>query len=242
MKSETKPNLIGSASFYFGLSAISLWIVISLFHILKDDAFFVVMFLSAVSLHFAGFILGIIGIIRKNVKKKLAIIGLIINSPVVLFAIILFAVLQLGYSPSYVPDKQEITERFPEFIVNPSNIQGINMTKRGGNALFKYYTSSDNFFEQLKHQVSENNWIIKSSDDSIIEFIKENHTRRDGEIVLYLYLQARVFYNKETGLVCVGVNKFVDLIDIKDFKNHVDSKAAEITLWPQFDCCVSGDI
>ena len=209
MTGETRQNKIGRASLYFGLSAISLWIVIFLTQKMNVAPFLLVIFPAAIIVSVVGFILGIIGTVKKNVKKKYAIIGIIINAPVflILLALVLYPIF---VELTYVPDKKEINERFNEFLVNPSDIQGIEALQNEGYALFKYHTSNEDFFEQLEHQVSDKGWTKKSSKGSIVEFLRENHMKNDGEIYMFRYEHIKTFHNKESGLVCVGFNKIIE--------------------------------
>jgi hypothetical protein len=204
---------------------------------------FIMLSLGTIVVQIIGVVLGIIGLTKKNKGKKHSILGLIMNSTVfiviILFILFPFMLGYKAYKSNYVPDNQEIMQRFSEFLVDPRNLQGIE-AYREGKFLFKYYSNTEDFFEKLEQQALSKGWQKQNTDNSTVEFSRVNHEKRKEKIILYKYELIRVSHNKDSGLVCVGYDYILSLDELSDIKKTVDAKALELTTWRLLDCCISG--
>lgn len=238
MKDETQQNKLARYSFYIGLTAIMWW-----FFIFSNPArignFYLA--ISAMVQHAIGLILGIVGL-KKKTEKKYSALGIGINAPFILIALLfIFAPFFLKATGAiYVPDKNEITARFSEFLIEPRNIQGISSVGKKEGAVFKYYTQSTHFVSDLEQQASTKGWTEKTRNASTLDFERDTNQTRNGKIILYDYQRLRVVHDDKSGLVCVGYNHMLSQDKIEDFENSDDMKAIRFATWSQLRPCIEG--
>jgi hypothetical protein len=249
MKDDNNQKKLGRYSIYIGLSSLLWWGIIftPFLRVSSDVEGIKDLLLGSVAAlqNIIGFILGVIALIKKQPEKKYAIFGVLINAPIIIIAILFVLIpLIIGYATGNakrVPDEREIMTRFSEVLIQPRNIQGISAFGKDGKALFKYYTQSNNFIQELEQKASSKGWTKTLIKDSRLDFAKENHQRKNGKIILYQYDRLRIAHSDQSGLVCVGYDDIVSLDKVEDFQNNVDMKAIQFTLWPQIDSCAAGN-
>lgn len=253
MKDVKKENKPGRYSFYIGLGALIWWLVIFAPSLINKNRVAsdaesiksVILGLMTALMNIIGFVLGIIGLLKKNTEKRYAAFGVLINGPIILITVLFILIpVIIGFATGqwkHVPDEKEITTRFGEVLVQPSKLQGIEAWGSDGSALFKYYTQSSQFIEDLERQASAKGWAKVRMEKSIIDFARENHMKRDNKIILFQYEQIRLSHNDKSGLICVGYDRILSPEKIGDLKNTDSAKVIETISWSRHASCAAGN-
>jgi hypothetical protein len=171
---------------------------------------------------------------KKKNKKWCYAIGIGAASLILTFFVILPLIIA---GPKRIPDTNEITMRFQEFLVQPEKIQGIEARRsKESYTIFKYYSKSNNVPAQIERQAVAKGWVKTNYGSPALVFKKEERLSKK----IYQYEFVRVSRQDNSHLICVGYDRILSVGRLPDLNNSTDMTVLETITWPQVDACALG--
>ena len=185
-----------------------------------------------------GFVLGAVGSRRKSSERKFAVWGLILNAPCLMIILMIAIKPFIMKQTKYIPNKQEIEAKYPEFLIQPVDIEGVEAYKGKGSPvfLFKYKTNTHNFVEQLERQTLAKGWTKLQNDKSTYVFLKETHSKKKN-INFFEYEHVKVLHDNTSGNTCVGLAEIVGFEKIPDINQAPDTRVLDRIFWNRLSTC-----
>jgi len=207
---------------------------------MTDAVFLIYGFIVITIFQVVGFVLGAVGCSKKSAERKYAVWGLILNAPCLMIVLLIAIKPFIMKQAKYIPNKQEIEAKYPEFLIQPVDIEGIEAYKGKGSPvfLFKYKTNTPNFIEQLERQTLAKGWTKLQNEKSTQVFLKETHSKKKN-INFFEYDHVKVLHDSTSGKTCVGLAEIVGFEKIPDINQAPDTRILDRIFWNKLNSCMT---